>query len=102
MAGDDGWFFDASGTGGTPVIRMNVTVKLFAILRDKAGVAELRMPLPARASVSDAMEMVLQRHPELAPFANRVAFAVNLTRVDGQTVLKDGDELALLPPVSGG
>ena len=81
---------------------MNVTVKLFAVLRDKAGVAELRLPLPAGASVSEAMEVVLQRHPELGPFAKRVAFAVNLTRVDGQTVLKDGDELALLPPVSGG
>jgi molybdopterin synthase sulfur carrier subunit len=81
---------------------MNVTVKLFAVLRDKAGVAELRLPLPVGASVSDAMEVVLQRHPELSPFAKRVAFAVNLSRVDGQTVLKDGDELALLPPVSGG
>lgn len=81
---------------------MNVTVKLFAILRDKAGIAELRLPLSAGALVNDAMEMVLRRHPELTPFAKRVAFAVNLTRVDGQTVLNDGDELALLPPVSGG
>jgi molybdopterin synthase sulfur carrier subunit len=81
---------------------MDVTVKLFAVLRDKAGVAELRLPLPEGALVSDAMEVVLQRHPVLAPFANRVACAVNLVRVDRQTVLNDGDELALLPPVSGG
>jgi molybdopterin synthase sulfur carrier subunit len=81
---------------------MNVTVKLFAILRDKAGVAEMRLPICDGASVSDAMESILQRHPELTPFAKRVAFAVNLTRVDSETVLQDGDELALLPPVSGG
>jgi molybdopterin converting factor subunit 1 len=81
---------------------MNVTVKLFAILRDKAGVAEIRLPIADGASVSDAMESILQRHPELTPFAKRVAFAVNLTRVGAETVLKDGDELALLPPVSGG
>jgi sulfur-carrier protein len=81
---------------------MNVTVKLFAVLRDKAGVAELRLALPEGALVSDAMEMVLQRYPAIAPFANRVACAVNLVRVDRATVLKDGDELALLPPVSGG
>jgi molybdopterin converting factor subunit 1 len=81
---------------------MNVTVKLFAVLRDKAGVAELPLTMPEGASVSDAMESVLQRYPALAPFANRVACAVNLARVDRQTVLGDGDELALLPPVSGG
>jgi molybdopterin converting factor subunit 1 len=81
---------------------MNVTVKLFAILRDKAGVAEMRLPIAEGASVSDAMESILQRHPDLKPFANRVAFAVNLTRVDAQAILKEGDELALLPPVSGG
>jgi molybdopterin converting factor subunit 1 len=81
---------------------MNVTVKLFAVLRDKAGVGELSLTMPEGASVSDAMERVLERHPELAPFASRVACAVNLVRVDRQTVLSDGDELALLPPVSGG
>jgi molybdopterin synthase sulfur carrier subunit len=81
---------------------MNVTVKLFAVLRDKAGVAELLLTMPEGASISDAMESVLGRHPELAPFATRVAYAVNLSRVDRQTVLQDGDELALLPPVSGG
>ena len=93
---------NAAGTGGTPVIRMTIMVKLFAVLRDKAGVAELRLALPEGASVSDAMELVLGRYPALAPFANRVACAVNLVRVDRQTVLNDGDELALLPPVSGG
>ena len=81
---------------------MNITVRLFAVLRDKAGVAELRLAMPEGATVSDAVELVLQRHPEIGSFANRVAYAVNLVRVDRQTVLKDGDELALLPPVSGG
>lgn len=81
---------------------MTVTVKLFAILRDRAGVAEIRLEMPDGATVSAAMELILHEHPELRPFATRVAFAVNLSRVDGGTVLKDGDELALLPPVSGG
>ena len=81
---------------------MNVTVKLFAVLRDRAGVAELHLSMLEGGSVSDAMELVLQRHPAIAPLANRVACAVNLVRVDRQTVLSEGDELALLPPVSGG
>jgi molybdopterin synthase sulfur carrier subunit len=81
---------------------MNITVKLFAVLRDKAGVADMRLTISEGATVSNAVELILQRHSELAPFAKRVAFAVNLTRVDGRTVLHEGDELALLPPVSGG
>jgi molybdopterin converting factor subunit 1 len=81
---------------------MTVTVRLFAILRDKAGVAEMRLAMLDGATVAAAMELILHEHPELKPFANRIAFAVNLSRVDGGTLLKDGDELALLPPVSGG
>jgi molybdopterin converting factor subunit 1 len=84
------------------MVHMTITVKLFAVLRDKAGVAELRLELREGARVADAVEGLLVRHPELGAFAKRVAFAVNLSRVDAATVLKDGDELALLPPVSGG
>ena len=81
---------------------MTVTIKLFAILRDKAGVAEMSLKISEGATVAEVIELILRQHPELAPFANRVAYAVNLSRVDRQTVLKDGDEVALLPPVSGG
>jgi molybdopterin converting factor small subunit len=48
------------------------------------------------------VESLVARYPEVGAFAKRVAFAVNLSRVDAAAVLKDGDELALLPPVSGG
>jgi molybdopterin converting factor subunit 1 len=81
---------------------MTIRVKLFAILRDKARTPEFPLDVREGASVADAVEALLARHPELRPFAGRVAFAVNLSRVDAATVLKDGDELALLPPVSGG
>lgn len=81
---------------------MTIRVKLFAILRDKAGTPELRLEVREGACVADAVEALLSRRPELAPFAGRIAFAVNLSRVDGATVLNEGDELALLPPVSGG
>jgi molybdopterin converting factor subunit 1 len=81
---------------------MTVTIRLFAILRDKAGVAEMPLKVSEGATVAEAMELILRQHPELTPIAKRVAFAVNLTRVHAEMVLKDGDELALLPPVSGG
>jgi molybdopterin converting factor subunit 1 len=81
---------------------MTVRVKFFAILRDKAGVAELPLELPGRASVADALEMLVGRYPDLRPHLARAAAAVNLTRANRDTILNDNDELALLPPVSGG
>ena len=81
---------------------MMITVKLFAVLRDKAGVGELRLELADGAKVVDAVESLVAQYPEVGAFAKRVAFAVNLSRVDAAADLKDGDELALLPPVSGG
>lgn len=84
------------------IVHMMITVKLFAVLRDKAGVGELRLELHEGAKVGDAVEALVARYPELGAFAKRVAFAVNLSRVDAAAILQDGDELALLPPVSGG
>ena len=81
---------------------MTIRVKLFAILRDKAGVAELPLEVPEDARVADAVETLLAKLPDLRPFASRIAFAVNLSRVDANAPLKHNDELALLPPVSGG
>ena len=81
---------------------MTVRIKLFAVLRDKAGVSDLRLELPRDATVSSAIQTLVARHPDLRPFANRIAFAVNLERAAPDVILHDGDELALLPPVSGG
>jgi molybdopterin converting factor small subunit len=81
---------------------MTVRLKLFAILRDKAGVAELPLALPAGATVAHAIETLAVQHPTLRPHLPRAAAAVNLARAAPDTVLNDNDELALLPPVSGG
>ena len=81
---------------------MRITVKLFAQLRDTAGVSELSISPTAGATVSDALELVFAAHPALRPPAARAAVAVNLAYATRDTVLQDGDELALIPPVSGG
>lgn len=81
---------------------MTVRVKLFAILRDKAGVADVPLVVPHGASVADAMETLAGRYPDLRPHLLRAAAAVNLARATRETILNDDDELALLPPVSGG
>lgn len=81
---------------------MTVHVKLFALLRDRAGVAELTLDLPAATDVSAAAASLAGRFPALAGFLPRVAYAVNREYVPASTPLHDGDELALIPPVSGG
>jgi molybdopterin converting factor subunit 1 len=81
---------------------MTVKIKLFAILRDRAGVTELPLDLPEHATVADAMKRLSDQHASLAPHLPRCAAAVNLERATLETTLNDNDELALLPPVSGG
>lgn len=80
-----------------------VRVRLFAVLRERAGSADLGLELPAGATVGDAL-VELERRPGLGDALARieVALAVNREWADRSTVLHDGDELALIPPVSGG
>ena len=81
---------------------MKVTFRLFAILRDRAGVSELAVDLPENASVSAARDALLHLHPELADLLKRVAFAVNQSYCPAEAELHEGDEVAFIPPVSGG
>jgi molybdopterin synthase sulfur carrier subunit len=81
---------------------MTVKVKLFAILRERARTSEMVLEISEGATVAGAVAALLCQRPELEAWMGKSAFAVNLARVDRQTILKNGDELALLPPVSGG
>jgi molybdopterin synthase catalytic subunit len=82
---------------------MRVSVRLFAILRERAGADELEIDLPEGATVAQAMD-ALREQPGLdEPLERiRVAMAVNREYADPETTLAPGDELALVPPVSGG
>ena len=82
---------------------MTVSVKLFAILRESAGSGEVTIELERDATVADALD-ALHRVPGLAGVLGRmpVTMAVNREYADGSAMLADGDELALIPPVSGG
>jgi molybdopterin converting factor subunit 1 len=81
---------------------VTVHVKLFAVLREKAGVAECALDLPEGATVRSARGPLLARLPALREHIDRCAYAVNWSYVKSDTRLRDGDELALIPPVSGG
>ncbi len=76
---------------------MQVSVKLFAGLRERAGADELELELPDGASVGDALAELTSLTDGLC-----VVMAVNQEYADEDAVLSGGDELALIPPVSGG
>jgi MoaE-MoaD fusion protein len=83
--------------------QMTVTVRLFAILRDRAGAGSIDIELPEHATVADALKVLGQRR-ELADALARipVRMAVNRELAEPASALRAGDELALIPPVSGG
>ena len=81
---------------------MFVTVKLFAKLREIAGSGEIRLALADDAVVGDAWQMLQARHTGMAPYAASISCAVNADYSRMTARLKDGDEVAFLPPVSGG
>lgn len=81
---------------------MRVGVKLFAQLRDKAGVSDLTLDVADEATVADAWRTLVGAHPALAAFETSVSSAVNATYARRHTRLHAGDEVAFLPPVSGG
>jgi molybdopterin converting factor subunit 1 len=76
---------------------MQVRVRLFAQLRERAGADEVELELPDGALVSDAIERLRAVTDGL-----RVVMAVNQEYADPDASLEPGDELALIPPVSGG
>jgi molybdopterin converting factor subunit 1 len=79
---------------------MTIRVLFFAYLRERVGVRETTMELPAHASVEDLWAALRSRYDGLPSPPPR--FAVNRVYVDKGHTLHDNDELALIPPVSGG
>jgi molybdopterin converting factor subunit 1 len=77
-----------------------VKVRLFASYREAAGTARLEIPLHADAHVSDLIELLSVRLPAVTRARGLVA--LNHTYVNPDAPLHDGDEVALIPPVSGG
>jgi len=80
---------------------IRVLVRLFASYREAAGVGHIQVELPDGALVRDAVREVLREHPLVAE-GRQVVMARNREYVDADAALADGDELALIPPVSGG
>jgi molybdopterin converting factor subunit 1 len=81
---------------------MKVKVKLFAILRERAGAGEIVKEIGEGDTVADLWAMLKKEFPNLAPVETRLLYAVNQNYVKTDHALKDGDEVVFIPPVSGG
>jgi molybdopterin converting factor subunit 1 len=81
---------------------MHVTVRLFARLRDLAGASELAREVEAGATIRTVWRQLAGEFPGLADYERSISAAVNTEYAPMEHVLGDGDEIAFLPPVSGG
>jgi molybdopterin converting factor subunit 1 len=81
---------------------MRVTVRLFARLRDIAGTGDLSREAALGATVADVWRGLVDDFPEMARYETSISTAVNADYARMSATIRDGDEVAFLPPVSGG
>jgi molybdopterin converting factor subunit 1 len=81
---------------------MRVTVRLFARLREIAGAAEMAREVPPGATIGGIWRELATEFPALEPYGRSISSAINADYARMDTELRDGDEVAFLPPVSGG
>ena len=80
----------------------NIRVKLFAILKEAAGKKDIIIILPKGGTVDMLKRKMLEEYPCLLSFDGQFIISVNYKAVSGNTIVTTKDEIAVLPPVSGG
>jgi molybdopterin converting factor subunit 1 len=81
---------------------ISITILYFARVKDITGVKKETMELPLNTSIKKLLAKISLSYPDIKSILNVVKISVNYKIIDMNTILKDGDEVALLPPVSGG
>jgi molybdopterin converting factor subunit 1 len=79
----------------------NVKVRFFGAAADLAGTRETELQ-SGETTLEELWSLLAERHPDLSPMRNNLAFAVNEEYARGDDLVRPGDEVAVLPPVSGG
>jgi len=85
-----------------PTDTITITLKLFAVYQETLGLPEKQLELPSNSTVGDVLNRIISAHPTLAKWQELTRFGLNLQFVESSSPLHDGDELVLIPPVSGG
>ena len=81
---------------------VQLEVLVFSVLRDELGTDALAVTLDAPATGSDLLDHLAAAHPSVDAHRSTIRLAVNQSYVSTDTQLQDGDEVALITPVSGG
>lgn len=81
---------------------MNVRLLYFAVLRDITGKSEAEMSLRDGVRAGEVWQTLREQYVQLADYRKPPMIAVNESYATPETVLRDGDELAFIPPVAGG
>jgi sulfur-carrier protein len=85
---------------------ITVRVKLFAAFQEAIAENEIELNLPPQSDVASIYDRLLSQYPHLSaklePWRSLTRYAVNLEFAEPEKILQDGDEVALIPPVSGG
>jgi molybdopterin synthase catalytic subunit len=81
---------------------MKIRLLFFAVLRDIAGRSEDVLDLPEGARAGDVWQRLRDEHAALRDYIQPPMIAVNESYVSAEEPLRDGDELAFIPPVAGG
>jgi len=79
-----------------------VKVLFFGAAADRAGARQIEVPVSNRAKLAEIWPVLTDMHPGLAPMRDTLAFAVNGEYARMEDAVSPGDEVAVLPPVSGG
>ena len=81
---------------------MELPVRLFALYRERAGRSTVSLQVPDGTTVAELTEEVRRQFPQLAPPRVQIVVAVNAEYAEEDLVLQPGDDVCLIPPVSGG
>jgi molybdopterin converting factor subunit 1 len=81
---------------------MTVNVLLFALCSDIVGSRKLTVEVAPGQSVQDLLSDLISKYPKLGQMERSLMISVNQSYVDRAQLLEDGDEVAMIPPVSGG
>ncbi len=82
--------------------QIQVSIKLFAVYQEVIGESQITQKLPAGSAAGDVLQGLIDRYPQLEQWRSVTRLGVNLDFVEADRLLQDGDELVLIPPVSGG
>lgn len=81
---------------------MKVRLLLFAVLREIVGREEVELEVATATTVGEVVEKLIAENPQIAAMADVIQVAINQEFAERNTELEPGDEIALLPPLSGG